>query len=532
MAKGEGAESVSSAGLLQQSILKQEELMCSKRESKGKLSICSKVCYAIGGAPYQITGCALGFFLQIYLLDVAQLDPFYASIILFVGRAWDAVTDPLVGFFISKTSWSRFGRLMPWIIFSTPFAVISYFLIWFVPDISQGQMMWYLFFYCIFQTLVTCFHVPYSALTMFISSEQSERDSATAYRMTVEVLGTVLGTAIQGQIVGKVDTPCISDPLLLSMANSSSVVMEEVNITHETGSLTDTRNAYMIAAGVIGGIYILCAIVLSVGVREKRASIELQSDEPVSFFQGLKLVMNHGPYIRLIAGFLFTSLAFMLLEGNFALFCTYTLGFRNEFQNILLAIMLSATLTIPFWQWFLTRFGKKTAVYIGISSATPFLIMVAILKSNLVVTYIVAVAAGISVAAAFLLPWSMLPDVVDDFKLQHPDSAGHEAIFFSFYVFFTKFASGVSLGISTLSLDFAGYKTRGCSQPESVNWTLKLLVSAAPVALIVLGLLLFKLYPIDEERRRKNKKALQDLREEESSNSSSESDSTELASIV
>lgn len=48
---------------------------------------------------------------------------------------------------------------------------------------------------------------------------------------------------------------------------------------------------------------------------------------------------------------------------------------------------------------------------------------------------------------------SMLPDVIDDFKLQHPDSHGHEAIFFSFYVFFTKFTSGVSLGISTLSLE-------------------------------------------------------------------------------
>ncbi|CAI5781669.1 Major facilitator superfamily domain containing 2A [Podarcis lilfordi] len=531
MAKGEGAESVATAGLLQQSILKQEELIRPKRESKGKLSICSKVCYAIGGAPYQITGCALGFFLQIYLLDVAQLDPFYASIILFVGRAWDAITDPLVGFFISKTSWSRLGRLMPWIIFSTPFAVISYFLIWFVPDISQGQVMWYLFFYCIFQTLVTCFHVPYSALTMFISREQSERDSATAYRMTVEVLGTVLGTAIQGQIVGKVGTPCIPDPLWLNIGNTSSVAMEEVNITHDTGSLTDTRNAYMIAAGVIGGIYILCAIVLSVGVRERRESSDLQPEEPVSFFQSLKLVMNYGPYVKLIAGLLFTSLAFMLLEGNFALFCTYTLGLRNEFQNILLAIMLSATLTIPFWQWFLTRFGKKTAVYIGISSATPFLLLIIIMESNLIITYIVAVAAGISVAAAFLLPWSMLPDVIDDFNLQHPDSTGHEAIFFSFYVFFIKFASGVSLGISTLSLDFAGYKTRGCSQPEEVNLTLKILVSAAPVALIILGLLLFKLYPIDEERRRKNKKALQDLRDEEN-NSSTESDSTELASIV
>ena len=29
-----------------------------------------------------------------------------------------------------------------------------------------------------------------------------------------------------------------------------------------------------------------------------------------------------------------------LLEGNFALFCCYTLGFRNDFQNILLVIMV------------------------------------------------------------------------------------------------------------------------------------------------------------------------------------------------
>lgn len=45
------------------------------QESRERLSVCSKLCYAVGGAPYQITGCALGFFLQIYLLDVAQVRP-------------------------------------------------------------------------------------------------------------------------------------------------------------------------------------------------------------------------------------------------------------------------------------------------------------------------------------------------------------------------------------------------------------------------------------------------------------------------
>ncbi|XP_061671107.1 sodium-dependent lysophosphatidylcholine symporter 1-B [Syngnathoides biaculeatus] len=525
MAKGEGAEQYSNATLLTKTGNSDGISHDRKPEQRNTLSVCNKLCYAVGGAPYQITGCALGFFLQLYLLDVAQLDPFYASIILFVGRAWDAITDPTVGFLVSRSPWTRIGRMMPWIVISTPLAVLSYFLIWYVPPFEDGKVIWYLFFYCLFQSLQTCFHVPYSALTMFISSEQKERDSATAYRMTVEVLGTVLGTAIQGQIVGMANAPCIPGPdaILADMSSNSS----DLNGTDHVISLEHTRAAYMIASGVICLIYVLCAIVLFFGVREQKESSRPKS-EPLSFFQGIKLVMGHGPYAKLVMVFLFTSLAFMLLEGNFALFCSYTLGFRNDFQNILLVIMLSATLTIPFWQWFLTKFGKKTAVYVGTLSVVPFMILVVCVKSNLIVTYVVSFAAGVSVAAAFLLPWSMLPDVVDDFQVQNPEANGHEALFYSFYVFFTKFASGVSLGISTLSLDFAGYISRGCSQPAEVDITLKVLVSAAPILLIMIGLAILYTYPINEDRRQGNRKLLQEQRDE----ADSETDSTELSNMI
>nr|XP_055025395.1 sodium-dependent lysophosphatidylcholine symporter 1-A isoform X1 [Misgurnus anguillicaudatus] len=511
MAKGEGAEQISAGLLPTTKPVTQDAIKIAKFSSQQEritpLTVCSKVCFAIGGAPYQITGSALGFFLQIFLLDVAQLDPLNASVILFVGRAWDAVTDPTVGFLISRSPWTRHGRMMPWILVSTIPAVFCYFLIWVVPPIENGKMLWYLVFYCLFQTLQTCFHVPYSALTMFISTEQKERDSATAYRMTIEVLGTVIGTAVQGQIVGMANSPCINTT---SVTNSSNHSMQG-NSSHISldEKLFNERCAYMIASAAISIIYVLCAVVLFLGVREQDNEAKLKPQRRASFRTGLRKVMSHGPYVKLVLAFLFTSLAFMLLEGNFAVFIKYTLGFRNEFQNILLVIMLSATVTIPMWQWFLCRFGKKTAVYIGITWAAPFMILIVCLKSNLIVSYIVAVAAGASVAAAFLLPWSMLPDVVDDFKVQNPDSQGHEAIFYSFYVFFTKFASGVSLGVSTLALSFAGYVTGACVQPDSVNFTLKMLVSAAPVLLIALGLLIFKLYPIDEKRRQYNNKELQ-----------------------
>lgn len=105
-----------------------------------------------------------------------------------------------------------------------------------------------------------CFHVPYSALTMFITRDQKERDSATAYRtsalrfglllfarvfaapaltlclwccpgMMVEVLGTVLATAIQGQIVGGASN-CPTEPDVINgwnstVTNSSIVTLDE-----------------------------------------------------------------------------------------------------------------------------------------------------------------------------------------------------------------------------------------------------------------------------------------------------------------
>uniref|UniRef100_A0A673BH26 Uncharacterized protein n=1 Tax=Sphaeramia orbicularis TaxID=375764 RepID=A0A673BH26_9TELE len=79
-----------------------------------KLSISSKLCFAIGGAPKEVAASATAFFLQIYLLDVAQINAFQASMVLFIGKAWGAVTDPIVGFFITKTRWTKIGRLMPW----------------------------------------------------------------------------------------------------------------------------------------------------------------------------------------------------------------------------------------------------------------------------------------------------------------------------------------------------------------------------------------------------------------------------------
>uniref|UniRef100_A0A673BG84 Major facilitator superfamily domain containing 2B n=1 Tax=Sphaeramia orbicularis TaxID=375764 RepID=A0A673BG84_9TELE len=472
-----------------------------------KLSISSKLCFAIGGAPKEVAASATAFFLQIYLLDVAQINAFQASMVLFIGKAWGAVTDPIVGFFITKTRWTKIGRLMPWMVGCTPFLVVAYFYLWFVPPFINARFIWYLGFYCLYQTLITCFHVPYSALTMFLSTEQKERDSATAYRMTMEVLGTLVGAAIQGQIVASAHTRKHCPTHNMSAGSDTSIL--------STRSIITSAKEVMFLPGFVClsvCLFVCLFVCLSVSVQHNSKNpYAPRTEKQIPFYKGFILVMRHGPYLTLTAAFLFITVAIQLIQSNFVLFCTYAADLKDHFQNIVLTILVSAVISIPLWQWFLQRFGKKTAAFCGITWIMPFTMMLVFIP-NVVVAYVVAVSSGLSVAASLLLPWSMLPDVVDDFRLANPYSKGHEAIFYSFYVFFTKFAAGISLGVSTLCLEFAGYDTAACKQPAPVVYTLKLLIGAAPVAFIVTGLMILVLYPISEDVRIRNKVCLEELR--------------------
>lgn len=131
--------------------------------------------------------------------------------------------------------------------------------------------------------------------------------------MTVEVLGAVLGTAIQGQIVGMASAPCIPGPgdpvpnmTNVSTADGHNGSLFVLPLDHTVNRRSSVRvfdrqrkygvycltmnrglacltcvfiiclffsfqkTAYMIASGVICLIYILCAVVLFFGVRERK----------------------------------------------------------------------------------------------------------------------------------------------------------------------------------------------------------------------------------------------------------------------
>ncbi|XP_019506439.1 PREDICTED: major facilitator superfamily domain-containing protein 2B isoform X2 [Hipposideros armiger] len=421
----------------------------------GRLSFCTKVCYGIGGVPNQVASSATAFYLQLFLLDVAQIPAAQVSLVLFGGKVSGAAADPLAGFFINRSRRTGSGRLMPCL-----------------------RGLWYMTFYCLFQALATFFQVPYTALTMFLTPSPRERDSATAYRLTMEMVGTLMGAAVHGLIVSGAHT---------------SHRCEDAALPGRIPVSPDATRLYFIAATVVTVTYPVCIALLRLGVKEQPEPSGPASSQDLSFLAGLVLTVRHPPYRKLVISFLFISAAVQMEQSYLVLFCTHASRLQDHVQSLVLTILVSAVLSTPLWEWVLQRFGKRMSAF-GISAMVPFAILLAALPTA-PVAYVVSFVSGVSIAVSLLLPWSMLPDVVDDFQMQHQHGPGMETIFYSSYVFFTKLSSASALGISMLSLEFAGYKAGACKQAEEVVVTLKVLIGAMPTCMILIGLCILMVGP-------------------------------------
>ncbi|KAK9970221.1 hypothetical protein ABG768_026180 [Culter alburnus] len=457
--------------------------------NKVRLPLSRKLCYAVGGVPYQMTNIAMGFSLQIFLLDVVQMEAFFVSLILFISHAWDAVTDPLVGYLVSRSRWTPIGKLLPWAVLSMPLAILAYIFLWFIPHnavSSAFRVPWYLTVSCLFETFMSCYSVPYTSLNMFLGGDQQDRDSATAYRMSVEALAMLMAAVIQGQVLWVYnkdrDQACLN-------------VDQVPDLPHST-ALHETRSAFMISALVMSALFFVCCMVLFLGVKEQKGP---QSDHMhTTYLNALKKLIGHVSYQRLVLGFLFSTLAFQMSLGNFTLFCTHVAGLGAQFQYLVLAILVAATISVPMWQMTLVKLGKKTALFIGLPLLIPALVVLVAMSENFAVYMVMCVLVGASLAALFLLPWSMLPDVVDEFAVQNPSCKGLEPLFYSCSRFCNKLGGGLSAGISTMTLHFTGYKAGACSHADGVILALKLLLAPIPITSLLVGLVFFYLYPINE----------------------------------
>ena len=167
-----------------------------------KLPVRSKVCYGLGDVANSFSWNFIATFLMIFYTDVFGISAWAVSVLFLVGRLWDAVNDPLVGYLSDKTQ-TKWGRYRPWILFGAlPLALCTIMTFWAHPDMGEGAKVVYAFItYGITVLAYTCINIPYTALAAAMTQESRERGSIASYRMALALAGAVITAQFGARLV-------------------------------------------------------------------------------------------------------------------------------------------------------------------------------------------------------------------------------------------------------------------------------------------------------------------------------------------
>lgn len=465
-----------------------------------KLPFWLKLLYGSGDWGLSSIGMMRSIFYALYLTDVVGIEPRLASLGALAGIVWDAINDPIIGV-LSDRLQTRWGRRRPFLLwFAFPFG-LSFVILWSAPNWESqiGLLIYVTLAFMISDTLTTLVAVPYLSLTPELTQDYDERTSLSSFRTVFQLLAamTVVITA-----------PMIVDAVILGGGTQ--------------------QQGFMLAGAVFGGIGSLPLFLIGWFVREKYAP---EQQEALPFRETLRVSWENIPF-RYAAGiYMFNWSAVDMIAITFPYFLLYwvaqgdllakinilgiDLALESAFFGILMFVCI---LCVPFWLWLARTRNKREAYILGM----VFWIIVqgmifTIQPGDINYLLLLAALAGIGVSAAYILPDSILPDVIEWDELR--TRRRQEGVYYGIRTLIRKLTGALIIFITLQMLGWSGYQVPSdgavqFTQPDSALFAIRLMVSPLGVIILAGTIVLAWSYPLSREKYERIQKLLKKRREQ------------------
>ncbi|WAA12893.1 MFS transporter [Fervidibacillus halotolerans] len=412
------------------------------------------------GESVSVTGITvIGLYFLYFLTDVVGLTPALAGSIFMIGRAWDAISDPIVGYVSDQTK-TKWGRRRPYFMAASfPLLVLFLFLWYPVGFTTQWSLfLYYSLIYVLFMTSLTLFHVPYISLITEYSTDYDERTSINNYRIFFQLFVGLMAATI---------------PKLIA-----------------------DQYGYQQMGLYVGFFIAIVAIFIFTFTRENRI---IQKKRQKTIFKELKSVFQNRPMRYLLWIYVGSYAAANIIESFVIYYMKYYLNREIDMPILFVVVIGTGILTLPLWAVISKQIGKRHTLLIGLflwifgqvgwlvisPSSAPF------------VVYVIGVIVGAGYGVAHVLPWAMLPDVVDVDEWETGEK--REGIYAGIMTFFMKMANSIAIFFIGIILELSGY-IANTTQSETTLRTIKWTMAIAPGMFIIVAIIATFLYPFTKEK--------------------------------
>ncbi len=436
-----------------------------------------------GGGSFNI----VNFLYPSFLAITVGISPYWIGVVVLVARLWDAITDPLMGHISDRTQ-SKWGKRRIYLIFASPFVLISMFLLFFPYSFSSTtlRVIAVLVSYLIFTTVQTSVMIPYYSLSSEISSDYQKRASYNSYRLGFSIFASILCVAVPGMIVGMFDDKAIG---------------------------------YQVMSISFGLLFALSVLFTGLFAREEIITPPVKNKLSVkemvkplglkSFRQYLGMFLVLQMSMAIMSGLFFFYVDFYITKNDTAL------GNPTMVGMIAAALMFAMQIVaLPVYLKVIEKKGKTYAYRLGayIWIITALFILLIPANVNPIAIYALGAVMGFGISGPGLVPHTMYGDVVDAGQLKFKDRLDGQMSGFTNFI--NKIAQAIGLALVMFLIGLAGFEEQPLngpdivSQPDSAMLTIRLIMAFAPLIFMGIGTFISFKYKIDHQKQKEIKEAI------------------------
>ena len=442
--------------------------------------------YGLGDAGTGLAASQLGFYLFVFFTCTAGLDPFIAGSLLMLIKVWDGINDPLIGWLSDHTK-TKWGPRLPWMVVSAVPLGLSLSAIWWVPEIgtlgieSNQKILYYAVIAIILMTAYTGVNLPYATLASEITKQTNIRTSLNASRFTGSILASLTGLFIAWELT-------------------------------KVGA-----EGYVKMGQVTGLIATVTTLICCWGLAPfaKNAQQPQNNSEPIGV--QFRRISKNKKFLKVLGLYFLLWCGLQLMQTVALIYLVQVMRVPSTEATFgLIIFQISALLGLQFWKIYSNKFTRIKALHFGsclwiiaciaamvlppLSKGDPINTLYLAPESYLLNLYpliAVVILGGFGASTAYLMPWSLLPDAIDD------DPEKPAGFYTAWMVLIQKIGMGLSMGFFGTLLKLADFKTpEDCTgaltfinQPQTADLAIRCSMGLIPALLVVLGLLIMSTWP-------------------------------------
>ncbi len=434
-------------------------------EKSGTLSLGVKMGFGVGDLGGNLFFTAMGFWSLFYLTDIAGIPAAAAGFTILIGKIWDAVTDPLMGFVSDRTR-TRFGRRRPYFLFGSAPLFLCMWWFFSAPRFAteSSGVLWAALVLCLLNTAFTVVNIPYGSLTPELTRDYTERNSLNGFRFSFAVVGTILGAA---------------------------VVLPVVGLAGE-----DTRLGFSYVGFLFGLVMALSILTTFFSVREQDRSQTAPLTE--RFLETFICVFKNRTYVRLLIVYACNLTGITFVQAILVYYFKYQYNNEGMTTIAMICLLVTAMICIPISVFIAKRTGKKRLyqLALGIISLGCMAIFLFGHVLGMYYTLAVMVFAGVGIGFSYVPPFSMLPDVIEIDAAR--TAKRKEGAYYGMWTFVSKIGIALAPALVGIVLSVSGFIPDQIQSPVTLL-AIRILIGPVPVAIFIAGILIIERYPLDEK---------------------------------